>query len=433
MYPLRKRRGFSLRGLGRENFRAHYGAPCEDGTSPDVPRCVDVRAGLVAARNASEGGLVGPVAAFPPPPKGGGFHAEFPMKSCLLWAAALALALSPMRAHAGSTKLNPNLLYQEQYSGAPTPDVLPTETHVTANSTSIGTLTTGVATNASGITAEVAARQTAVSAEATARAAAVTAEQTRAEAAEGTISGTAATNTSAITAETTRAETAEGVNASGLTAEVAARQTAISGEATARTAAVSAETTRAEGVEGTLTTGVSANAANITAETTARQTAVTGEATARTAAIGVETTRAEGAESTLTTAAAAAQTTANAAFPTISAGPLATQAGANSAAAIVGAIGAVHNVTASGSYTVLGTDLYVCINKATPAATVVFLPSAFNQSNLLNVKDCAGNAATYPITLTPASGTIDGNATVVMSVNYEALTLSYNGTGWSIW
>jgi hypothetical protein len=121
------------------------------------------------------------------------------------------------------------------------------------------------------------------------------------------------------------------------------------------------------------------------------------------------------------------------ALQTSSAGPLATQAGANSAAAIVGAIGAVHTVTASGSYTVLGTDLYVCINKATPAPTAVLLPSTFNQSSLLNIKDCSGNAATYPITLTPASGTIDGNTTVVMSVNYEALTLSYNGSGWSIW
>jgi hypothetical protein len=116
-----------------------------------------------------------------------------------------------------------------------------------------------------------------------------------------------------------------------------------------------------------------------------------------------------------------------------SVGPLATQAGVSGSAAIIGAIGAVHNVTASGSYAVLVTDLYVCINKATPGATTVLLPPTFNQSSLLNVKDCAGNAATYPITLTPASGTIDGNATVVMAVNYEALTLSYNGSGWSIW
>jgi hypothetical protein len=160
----------------------------------------------------------------------------------------------------------------------------------------------------------------------------------------------------------------------------------------------------------------------------------TASGTARDAALAITAeTNAQNTANTGVTNAAAANTNANSRLLTSSAGPLATQAGANSAAAIVGAIGAVHNVTASGSYTVLGTDLYVCINKATPAPTAVLLPSTFNQSSLLNIKDCAGNAATYPITLTPASGTIDGNTTVVMSVNYEALTLSYNGSGWSIW
>jgi hypothetical protein len=44
-------------------------------------------------------------------------------------------ALFPALAHAQTTKLNPNLLYQEHYTGAPVPDVLPTETHVQANTT----------------------------------------------------------------------------------------------------------------------------------------------------------------------------------------------------------------------------------------------------------------------------------------------------------
>jgi len=135
--------------------------------------------------------------------------------------------------------------------------------------------------------------------------------------------------------------------------------------------------------------------------------------------VGNEATRAEAAEASK--------------LPTASAGPLATQAGASPQQALVNAMGAVHTITAGSTYAVLPTDLYVCIKLTTPGLITLTLPSTYNQSNLLNIKDCAGNAATYPITLNPASGTIDGQSTIVMPVNYESLTLSYNGTGWSIW
>jgi hypothetical protein len=55
--------------------------------------------------------------------------------------------------------------------------------------------------------------------------------------------------------------------------------------------------------------------------------------------VTAEATTRAAADTTLTTAAAAAQTTANLALPTASAGPLATQAGANSLAAIVAGLG----------------------------------------------------------------------------------------------
>lgn len=62
MFPPAKAGGFSLRGLGRENFRPHYFGPCADRPLPDVQRCVGVCVGLVAARDAAEGGLVWAVA-----------------------------------------------------------------------------------------------------------------------------------------------------------------------------------------------------------------------------------------------------------------------------------------------------------------------------------------------------------------------------------
>lgn len=61
MYPPAKAGGFSLRGLGRENFRTHYIAPGADRPLPDVQRCVGVGVGLVPAADTLEGGLVWPV------------------------------------------------------------------------------------------------------------------------------------------------------------------------------------------------------------------------------------------------------------------------------------------------------------------------------------------------------------------------------------
>jgi hypothetical protein len=48
-------------------------------------------------------------------------------------------------------KLNPSLLYQEIYSGAPVPDDLPTETHVTANSAAITVNRTNIAANGAAV------------------------------------------------------------------------------------------------------------------------------------------------------------------------------------------------------------------------------------------------------------------------------------------
>jgi hypothetical protein len=50
----------------------------------------------------------------------------------------------------------------------------------------------------------------------------------------------------------------------------------------------------------------------------------------------------------------------------------------------------------------------------------------------LNIKDELGNAATYPITIIPASGTIDGQSNFILSANYGAITVYSNGTNWFI-
>jgi hypothetical protein len=92
---------------------------------------------------------------------------------------------------------------------------------------------------------------------------------------------------------------------------------------------------------------------------------------------------------------------------------------------------AVRVVTASGAVTVTSDDETIVINKTTPAATTVNLPAGITGA-LYTIKDGAGNAATYNITITPASGNIDGAGTFVMNNNYESITVVYNGTQWNI-
>ena len=68
--------------------------------------------------------------------------------------------------------------------------------------------------------------------------------------------------------------------------------------------------------------------------------------------------------------------------------------------------------------------------RATAPITIT-LP-AVGTGKMLTIKDESGNAATYNITLVPASGTIDGQATEVIQGNYEAISLYSNGTNWFI-
>jgi hypothetical protein len=88
--------------------------------------------------------------------------------------------------------------------------------------------------------------------------------------------------------------------------------------------------------------------------------------------------------------------------------------------------------TTTGNYTVAATDCIVIINKATGAATGVTLPSSPATGRTVTIKDGKGDAATNNITITPAAGTIDGAATLVLDQPYEAYSVVYNGSQWNI-
>jgi hypothetical protein len=87
-------------------------------------------------------------------------------------------------------------------------------------------------------------------------------------------------------------------------------------------------------------------------------------------------------------------------------------------------------VTAAGAVTVGATDDVVIVNKTVGAATTVNLPAGVTKRRYI-IKDGKGDAAANNITITPAAGTIDGAATLVINTNYGRATIIYNGTQWN--
>lgn len=101
-------------------------------------------------------------------------------------------------------------------------------------------------------------------------------------------------------------------------------------------------------------------------------------------------------------------------------------------------------VTASGTYTAAVTtgSLTAMIKKTTPAATSVVLPASSNWPTCpatstacpsYTIKDTAGNATSFPITITTAdSKNIDGFTSFIINSNYQSVTVVFNGTTWSV-
>jgi hypothetical protein len=86
----------------------------------------------------------------------------------------------------------------------------------------------------------------------------------------------------------------------------------------------------------------------------------------------------------------------------------------------------------SGTYAIVN-DSFICVNKTVAAINSVTLPASPIAGREVEVKDCAGNSAAYPISIIPASGLVDGQSSAVINTNFEALRFIYNGSQWGIW
>ena len=89
-------------------------------------------------------------------------------------------------------------------------------------------------------------------------------------------------------------------------------------------------------------------------------------------------------------------------------------------------------VTASGAITMLSSDSIIIVNMGTPSAVTVNLIANPVTNQQITIKDGAGNASTYNITITPNSGNIDGASSLVLNNNYASVDLVYNGTQWNV-
>lgn len=93
----------------------------------------------------------------------------------------------------------------------------------------------------------------------------------------------------------------------------------------------------------------------------------------------------------------------------------------------------VRTFTTTGAATLSATtDYFLCVNKASGAATTVNLPASPATGLTYLIKDCKGDAATNNITITPNAGSIDNAGTYVINTNLGSVAVTYNGTGWFV-
>jgi hypothetical protein len=89
-------------------------------------------------------------------------------------------------------------------------------------------------------------------------------------------------------------------------------------------------------------------------------------------------------------------------------------------------------VNGAGNYAVASDDYVITILRDTPEAASVVLPASPATSRSLIIKDGAGNAASFNITIDGNGKDIDGAATFVISKDYESAEIIYNGTEWNV-
>jgi hypothetical protein len=109
-----------------------------------------------------------------------------------------------------------------------------------------------------------------------------------------------------------------------------------------------------------------------------------------------------------------------------------TTIGATSSAAVHVVNGGMrHTVRSISGATTLDTTTtdYIVLANSSSAGFTITLPAATSGRKLV-IKDSGGSAQTNNITISPASGTIDGASTFVLNNNYQSVDLVSDGINW---
>lgn len=88
-------------------------------------------------------------------------------------------------------------------------------------------------------------------------------------------------------------------------------------------------------------------------------------------------------------------------------------------------------VSASTDTISASTDYFLCVAYTSTGAVTETLPAGVAGQTFL-IKDCGGAAATHPITITPASGSIDGSTSYSLTTNYGSVAVTYANSQWSV-
>lgn len=91
------------------------------------------------------------------------------------------------------------------------------------------------------------------------------------------------------------------------------------------------------------------------------------------------------------------------------------------------------SIISGASYSTIATDNIILVNKGSGSVTGITLnPGGGGGARTMTIKDAKGDAATNNITLTPASGTIDGASTFVINTNFGSATVAFDNTNWFV-
>jgi hypothetical protein len=89
----------------------------------------------------------------------------------------------------------------------------------------------------------------------------------------------------------------------------------------------------------------------------------------------------------------------------------------------------VTNITTS--YSILSADQIISVGTTSGSINVTLLSSP-SIGKSFTIKDSAGLAVNNNIIILGNGHNIDGSSSLTLSVNYQSVTVAYNGTGWMI-